>query len=229
MLTHGAPKTSQNMATGSRATTLRAPAEGKPPRDAARRSRVAWPDVRRAVHEAHETKLVHAVKVRRDGTVDFVLRRDDWPSTKTKEQRPTTDAAQQATTTRKQKRMARKDAFHVRKRAEAAAALGLQSSQPLLPPRPPPPAAGRTAGGDGARTPPAMTLADEMNSESRAISRGWKWTSGADGRLQLIRASTSDGSPRTARGGGSGRGTGDGRGQCADGGGRGGASPSKAA
>ena len=184
------------MATGSRATTPEAPAGDKPPRDVARRSRVAWPDVRRAVHEAHETKLVHAVKVRRDGTVDFVLRRDDWPSTKTKEQRPTTDAAQQATTTRKQKRMARKDAFHVRKRAEAAAALGLQSSQPPLPPQPPP--AAPTADDDGART----LLAKKL--EADAIRRPQLKT---HAQLMAMLAAESDGSPRTARGGG-GRGIG---------------------
>ena len=126
------------MATGSRATTSGAPADNSP-REGARRSRVVWSDVRRAVREGHGTNLVHAVKVRRDGAIDLVLKRDDLPRTKTKEPQPTTAAAQQeAKPTRKQKRMARKDDFHARKRAEAAAALGLPASRTLLPPPPPP-------------------------------------------------------------------------------------------
>ena len=126
------------MATSFRATTPEAPAGDKPPRDAARRSRVVWSDVRRAVREAHGTNLVHAVKVRRDGAIDLVLKRDDLPSAKTKEPQSNATAAQQAAPTRKQKRMARKDDFHARKRAEAAAALGLPAPGALLPPPPPP-------------------------------------------------------------------------------------------
>ena len=68
-------------------------------------------------------------------------------------------------------------------------------------------AARGAAGGDGARTPPAEALEEAGDAL----------------------AAESDGSPRMARGGGSGRGIGDGRGcaQRADGGGRGGASSSK--
>jgi hypothetical protein len=131
------------MSRASAATTQQTTLEGGSGRTA-RRSRVAWPDVRRAVREAHECKLVHAVKVRRDGAIDLVIKRDDASARLKTTQPPPTAAPQQATKTRKQRRMERKDAFHQRQREKATAALGLLSSRPpglpptaLLPPPPP--------------------------------------------------------------------------------------------
>ena len=134
------PIWSQKKATTQQATSVRGCGR------TARRSRVVWPDVRRAVREAHELRLVHAVKVRRDGAIDLVIKRDDASAKSNNSQHagaPGTAAPQQAAKTRKQKRMARKDAFHQRKRDEAAAALGrppgLQPPALLLPPPPAPP------------------------------------------------------------------------------------------
>ena len=134
------------MSRDNAATTQHSTAEGGSGRTA-RRSRVAWPDVRRAVRESHESRLVHAVKVRRDGAIDLVIKRDDASAAKSKTaQPPPTAAPQQAAKPRKQRRMERKDAFHQRQREKAAAALGLLSSRPpgllptaLLPPPPPAP------------------------------------------------------------------------------------------
>jgi hypothetical protein len=131
------------MSRASAATTQQTTSEGGSSRTA-RRSRVAWQDVRRAVREAHECKLVHAVKVRRDGAIDLVIKREDASAKSTKAKPPPTAAPQQTAKSRKQKRMDRKDAFHQRQREKAAAALGLLSSRPpgllptaLLPPPPP--------------------------------------------------------------------------------------------
>ena len=63
----------------------------------ARRLRVAWPDVRRAVREAHELRLVHAVKVRRDGAIDLVIKRDDAFAKSTKVQQAWTGVTAGAT------------------------------------------------------------------------------------------------------------------------------------
>lgn len=138
------------MATGTRGDDAQGtPAERGHGRSA-RRSRVSWPDVRRAVREAHECKLVHAVKVRRDGAIDLVIKweRDDVLPAKSKKAQPSPMAApQQEAKSRKQRRMDRKNAFHMRKREEAAAALGIRpAGRPpglplpaLLPPPPPAP------------------------------------------------------------------------------------------
>ena len=52
--------------------------------DASSRPRVYWPTLRRAIRDAHDSKRVHAVRVRPDGTIEFVLNRE----AKEKEQQP---------------------------------------------------------------------------------------------------------------------------------------------
>ena len=44
--------------------------------DASTRSRMRWPIFRRALHEAHESQLVHAVRIHPDGYLDIILKHE---------------------------------------------------------------------------------------------------------------------------------------------------------
>ena len=52
--------------------------------DAPTRSRVSWPAFRRALREAHESRLVHAVRIRPDGSLDVIFKHEK----NSKEQQP---------------------------------------------------------------------------------------------------------------------------------------------
>ena len=81
--------------------------------DAPTRSRVCWPVFRRALREAHESRLVHAVRIRPDGSLDVILKHEK----NSKEQQPSStepasNGEQHQLSRRKQKSRERKAKFH---------------------------------------------------------------------------------------------------------------------
>ena len=81
--------------------------------DAPMRSRVSWPAFRRALREAHESRLVHAVRIRPDGSLDVILKHEK----NSKEQQPSStepasNGEQHQLSRRKQKSRERKAKFH---------------------------------------------------------------------------------------------------------------------
>ena len=79
------------------------------------RSRVRWPEFRRALREAHESQLVqdvHAVRTRPDGAIDYILRRPARSMTTKQQPMPTeSGAAQQEVSKRKQRSRERMATF----------------------------------------------------------------------------------------------------------------------
>jgi len=126
------------------------------PAEDVRRGRLpAWRDVRQAVAEAHKLDEVYAVELRPGSVIRLILkieRRDEQPK------QATTPATGKKENARTRKGRERKDAFHEKKRreaaAEAAAATNASQPLPLPPPRDPlagflaalpPPMAGRAS------------------------------------------------------------------------------------
>jgi len=92
-----------------------------------RRARLpAWRDARRAIAEAHDIDQVYAVETRPGGVIRYILKHEmqrkvELPSTTTPLETKTENA-------RQRKSRERKDAFHNKKRLEAAAAKSIAAA-----------------------------------------------------------------------------------------------------
>lgn len=79
---------------------------------AAPHSRIRWATLRRATREAHESQLVYAVRLRPDGSLDFLLKHDEWTRNQRQPAPPTpAEAASQGMSRRKQRSRDRKAEF----------------------------------------------------------------------------------------------------------------------
>lgn len=100
------------------------------------RSRVRWPEFRRALREAHESQLVHAVRTRPDGAIDYILRRPARSMTTKQQPMPTeSGAAQQEVSKRKQRSRERMATF---KRDYPLGKAAAVAGKPMPPPPPRP-------------------------------------------------------------------------------------------